>query len=148
MADDVMSRLSQALSDPQTMQQVNSVLSQLTGGNAEMEASTQAAASSSPSPDISSMLSSLLAQNSTAQPVQTNAAPSDSGFDMGKLMQIGSMLSSSGENDQNVALLLALKPLLKNESQAKVDRIVRIFKVLAAYPLLRDSGLLGGDLFG
>ncbi len=147
MADDVMSRLSQALSDPQTMQQVNSVLSQLTGGNAEREESTQAAASSS-SPDISSMLSSLLAQNSTAQPVQTNAAPSDSGFDMGKLMQIGSMLSSSGENDQNVALLLALKPLLKNESQAKVDRIVRIFKVLAAYPLLRDSGLLGGDLFG
>ena len=74
--------------------------------------------------------------------------PSDSGIDIAKIMQITNAISQSGQNDQSITLLYALKPMLKDENQVKVDRIVKIFKLLAAYPLLRDSGLLGGDLFG
>lgn len=45
-------------------------------------------------------------------------------------------------------LLLALRPLLKEENQAKIDRLIKVFKLFAVYPALKESGLLGGDLLG
>ena len=63
-------------------------------------------------------------------------------------MQLTSIISQANKSDKNVELLLALKPLLKEENQAKIDRLIKIFKLFAIYPLLKESGLLGGDLFG
>lgn len=57
-------------------------------------------------------------------------------------------MAQSNKSDKNVELLLALKPLLKEENQAKIDRLIKIFKFFAVYPALKESGLLGGDLFG
>lgn len=113
------------------------------------------------------MLSSLMAgmggqsvqqgqQGQTVQSSQPNAAaqpsppapPAGDMPDIARIMQIGSVISSSGANDKNIALLYALKPLLKEENQKKVDRLVKIFRLMAAYPLIKESGLLGGDLFG
>ena len=64
------------------------------------------------------------------------------------LMQLGTVISSANKSDKNVDLLLALRPLLKEENQVKIDRLVKIFKLFAIYPALKESGLLGGDLFG
>lgn len=74
--------------------------------------------------------------------------PAQDTADIGKLMQIGSLLASSGAEDKNIALLNSMRPLLSEENRRKVDRLVKIFRLMAAYPLLRDSGILGGDLFG
>lgn len=71
-----------------------------------------------------------------------------SGFDIAKLMQLQSIMTQANKSDKNVELLLALKPLLKEENQIKINRLVKIFKLFAIYPLLKESGLLGGDLFG
>ena len=38
--------------------------------------------------------------------------------------------------------------LLKEENQVKIDRLIKIFKLFAVYPALKESGLLGGDLLG
>ena len=37
---------------------------------------------------------------------------------------------------------------IKEENQIKIDRLVKIFRLFAIYPALKESGLLGGDLFG
>ena len=48
----------------------------------------------------------------------------------------------SVSEDKNAGLLLALKPLLKEERQAKVDKAVKMLKLFAVWSVLKDSGLL------
>ena len=40
-------------------------------------------------------------------------------------------------------LLLALKPLLREENRAKVDTAVKLLKLASLLPLLKDTGLFG-----
>lgn len=116
--------------------------------------------------DISKLLASIAGgnnqqnNNSSAQENQSNpSAISDSvsqnqqnsnqmPFDIGKIMALGNMISNASKSDKNTDLLLALKPHLKEEKQDKVDRVIKIFKLISIWPAIRDSGLLGGDLFG
>lgn len=83
-----------------------------------------------------------LRKASLAQATQTG------GLDIAKLMKIQSIMQSASKPDKNIQLLLALRPLLKEENQAKIDRLIKIFKLFAVYPALKESGLLGGDLLG
>ena len=112
-----MNALSQAMSDPATAAQVNGLISALTGDKGS--GGTPQAANS-------------------ADNVPTEQ---ESGADMAKLMQIGTAVMQGGQNDPNIALITALKPLLKEETQHKADRVVKILRIMSAYPLLRDSGI-------
>ena len=38
--------------------------------------------------------------------------------------------------------------MMKAENQAKIDRLIKLYRLMAIYPALKKSGLLGGDLFG
>ena len=67
---------------------------------------------------------------------------------MAKLLKLQAIMQQANKHDKNVDLLLALRPLMKEENQVKIDRLIKIFKLFAVYPLLKESGLLGGDLFG
>lgn len=60
-----------------------------------------------------------------------------------KLMDIFSKLS---EEDKDTKLLMALKPYLRTENQAKLQRAAMLMKIMSIIPLLRDSGL-SGNLF-
>ncbi len=172
--DDLMSKLSDVLNDPQSMQQISQLASMFGAGADNSSDSGAGNISGSGNTnkdnsggmgDLSSMLSSLMAgmggqsgqqgqtghsgqqANAAAQP-SPPSPPAGDMPDLARIMQIGSVISSSGANDKNIALLYALKPLLKEENQKKVDRLVKIFRLMAAYPLIKESGLLGGDLFG
>lgn len=57
-----------------------------------------------------------------------------------KLMDIFSKLS---EEDKDTKLLMALKPYLRTENQAKLQRAAMLMKIMSIIPLLRDSGLSG-----
>ena len=86
-------------------------------------------------------------------PQQSNSVPqSDANpfgnIDIGKIAQLSTVMSQAKKSDKNVDLLLALRPMLKEENQIKIDRLIKIFKLFAIYPALKESGLLGGDLFG
>lgn len=60
-----------------------------------------------------------------------------------KLMDVFSQLNST---DKNTELLLALKPHLREENRAKVDKAVKLMKLMSVFMLLRESGL-GDKLF-
>lgn len=53
-----------------------------------------------------------------------------------KLMDIFSKLS---EEDKDTKLLMALKPYLRTENQAKLQRAAMLMKIMSIIPLLRDS---------
>ena len=136
---DLMSKLQSVLGDEQSMKQLSEIASALSSETPE-----QASANNS-QPDFAQLLKSLnLDQAQQAQPVQ----PANSGLDVSKLLALQTIMQQANRQDKNVDLLLALRPLLKEENQAKIDRLIKIFKLFAVYPALKESGLLGGDLFG
>ena len=137
---DLMSKLQSVLGDEQSMKQLSEIASALSSETPE-----QASAGNS-QPDFAQLLKSLNLEQpqQTAQP----AAPAGNGLDVSKLLALQTIMQQANRQDKNVDLLLALRPLLKEENQAKIDRLIKIFRLFAVYPALKESGLLGGDLFG
>lgn len=75
-----------------------------------------------------------------------------SGFDFGgidieMLLKLQSLMASM-KDDKNSELLLALRPHLQDKNKQKVDQAVKILKLLSLLPIIKESGLLGGDFFG
>ena len=63
------------------------------------------------------------------------------GINIDMFMTIGEIMSKMSEQDKNTELLLALKPHLRDENQAKIDTAVRLFRLISLLPYLKDSGL-------
>ena len=129
--DDMMSKLQSVLNDEESMNQIKKLAEMLGQGNGEEM------------PD----LSSLFGSNSNSNNDESEKKPGDFNFDMSKLLAIQKLLQQANQKDKNTDFLYALKPLLKNDSQVKIDRVTKVFKLLAIWPLIKESGLLGGDLF-
>lgn len=96
--------------------------------------------------DLSALLGQFAAAGgSTAETTAENTSSGESLFGdldletIMKLMEAFSRLNSSG--DKNTELLLALKPHLRDENRAKVDRAIKLMKLLSVLMLLRESGL-------
>ena len=145
-----MSKLQSVLNDEESMKQIKDLAGMLGSEMGESEKPIQQTESPQNSNiDFSNILANLggaLGGQSAEQPKES--LPSSNSMDMQKIMQLTSIISQANKSDKNVDLLLALKPLLKEENQVKIDRLIKIFKLFAIYPLLKESELLGGDLFG
>lgn len=73
-------------------------------------------------------------------------------IDISKLGELLGQLKASSQEDNNIAFLTALKPLLKEKNQEKVQKAIKLLKLLNLLPIIRQSGLFddetGGDIFG
>ena len=63
------------------------------------------------------------------------------GLDFSKIMSIMSVFNSQ-QNDRRSELLLALKPHLSLERREKVDKAVKLLKIVSLLPVLKEQGLL------
>ena len=61
------------------------------------------------------------------------------------IMKMQKIFSKMQADNDDIALLRALRPHIKNEK--KVDDAIRIMQLLNALPALKESGLFGGGLF-
>ncbi len=113
--DDLFGKMQELLSDPESMKQIA---------------------------ELAQMLES---ETASAPPPAEDCPPPESGglpFDPLMLLKIGEMMNSMQNPDENTALLLALRPHLKAERQERVDRAVKILKLLHVYSTLKESGML------
>ena len=69
-----------------------------------------------------------------------------SNIDADTLLKLMDIFSKLSEEDKDTKLLMALKPYLRTENQAKLQRAAMLMKIMSIIPLLRDSGL-SGNLF-
>lgn len=138
-----MNKIQNVLNDEESMKQIKELADMLTADNGGQSEAPQ----SSQNMDFSQLLQSLggVSPPAESKPAQATQA---GGLDIAKLMKIQSIMQTASKPDKNIQLLLALRPLLKEENQAKIDRLIKIFKLFAVYPALKESGLLGGDLLG
>ena len=79
-------------------------------------------------------------------PESQQSEPAAPPFDLTKLMAVGQALQQMQE-DENVQLLLALKPHLSAERAKRTDKAVRMLRLYTAAGILRENGLLQ-DFFG
>lgn len=144
--DDLMSKIQSVLNDKESMEQLNQLaqmFSQPQGAQGQAAQQTAPPPVQNNVPDIAPLLAGLSQQS--VQGGQQQAQPS---FDMNKLIALQSVMARASQPDKNRDFLIALRPLLKEGSQRKVDKLISLFKIMAVLPALKESGLLGGDLLG
>lgn len=124
-----MNKLQSVLSDEESMKQIRELADMLSGqGENSMTGETGP-------PSAQSM----------QVPGKTDPAPMP---DITALLKFGAAAREACANDKNIALLLALRPLMKAENQHKIDKAIKLLRLLDLYPVIKQSGLNGGDLFG
>lgn len=112
--DDLFGKMQSVMSDPESMKQLKEL--------AELIGNDEGAA--------------------TSEQTETHEESSDDiGFDIGKILELSSLLGSSG-NSKDTELLLALKPHLKEERRKKVDKAVKLMKMLDMWEKVKDMGIL------
>jgi hypothetical protein len=162
--DDLTSKISNLLSDPNTMQQIQALsgmLSQNSGEKQENSMATPEPANNNAGNNknqidanaLSGLLASLSSSNNNPAPPPSN--PSNNSFGgmnpdmMNMMMKIAPMFSSINKDDKSTNLLNALRPFLKQERQGKLEEASKMIQMMRLIPLLKSSGILGslGNLF-
>ncbi|MCH5354117.1 MAG: hypothetical protein J1E06_11735 [Acutalibacter sp.] len=151
--DDLNQQINQILSDPQSMQQLQSMASALGLGNNQQAAPPPAAPAAPANGGIdpsalAGMLSTLGAAN---PPAPAPAQPALGGITpelLQTVSRLAPLLSQVNREDDSTRLLQALRPLLSEKRQKKLDEAVKILQMMRLMPLLKDSGLFSGLLSG
>ena len=89
---------------------------------------------------IRNMAAGLLGNVEAVPPSKVEEEPIMPDIDIAKLMKIMGSLGGR-KNDERTGLLLALKPHISEKRRERVDRAVKILKLLDLLPLLQDSGI-------
>ena len=149
--EDISQQINQILSDPQSLQQLQSMASAL-GLNAPAPAAAPEAAPPPPAapaqPDLSALAGALGALGGQGQPQNSLGGLADNTQLLGMVTRLAPLLSQAGREDDSTRLLRALRPLLGPERQKKVDEAMRILQMMRLLPLLKESGVFSGLLSG
>ncbi|MDR2532518.1 MAG: hypothetical protein LBC82_06715 [Oscillospiraceae bacterium] len=62
-------------------------------------------------------------------------------IDLEMLMKAGEIFARFNSPDKNTELLRALKPHMREENREKIDTAIKLIKITALLPFLRESGL-------
>ncbi len=62
--------------------------------------------------------------------------------DIGKLIGLAEILGTSASDNKDTELLLALRPHLSEERRKRVDKAVKMLKMISVISAAKDSGLL------
>lgn len=137
--DDLTSKIESLLNSPDGMQKIQAAMAALGQSAPETGADSVAPPAPSAEPDMISQLLSSLGGGSSDS---ASAKPeSDSGGmpDLGKLMQFLPLLSGMNGDDENTALLKALRPHLHGEREKRVDDAIQMMKFMKLVPLITDQ---------
>ena len=124
--DDIMGKLGEILSDPESVKQITEL--------AQMFMSETGNNKNNPSENTADSERKEISENS--------GDGLFSGFDFSKLMKIQEIMGAVSGKDKNAELLLALKPHLSPEKQKKADKAIKLLKLLTIWNIIKDSGIL------
>ena len=124
--DDLSAMIQNLLQDPQSVAQIQNLAKSLGLGDS---APSTASPENIP-PTMLQGLLPILPQNEKPDPM------------VSALLRAAPLLSTVKKEDDATRFLAALRPLLSEPRQKKLDEAGRILRLLRILPLLRDSGLL------
>lgn len=127
--EDIIGKIGELLSDKESMQQLSELAQMFTAQEqteCEDEAENEQADCKSEGDE---------SDNSSED-------SSTGGFDFGMLFRLQEIMGTFSQKDKNSELLMALKPHLCEERQEKVDKAVKLLRLLAVFSILKESGIL------
>lgn len=141
--DDLSQQLQSILSDPQTMGRLQGLLNSL--GKDQGEAPAEPAAPAGP--DLSALLGAL-GVGQASKPQESAGGTGLMGLNPQALSLMTRLAPLLNREDDATRLLRALRPLLSEGRQKKVDEAIQILQMLRLLPLLKESGVFSGLLSG
>lgn len=136
-----MDKVQEILSDPESLKQIQELANMLGSDTNSFQTTENQNQSFQQSDNVESYSTE---QNTSFQNNDDFAQDETSGagsFDFGMIFQLLQLFNSTS-NSQDEALLLALKPYLKEERQVKVDKAIKLMKAYDIFMTAKDSGLL------
>lgn len=120
------------------------------GANTNNSQQSKANTTNSEQPDLTSLLSALGNNNNSNNNMPVATTPQNNksdglGIDFGTIMKLQGLMQTASQNDKTTDLLIALKPLLNEKRQVKVDKAVKLMKIWALYNVAKDSGIINID---
>ena len=88
---------------------------------------------------IQAMASSLGLGGDTSPPPPPANKPA---VELSNRSALGPLLARGQQEDDSTRLLMALRPMLSAEKQDKLDKAVRMLKLMRMIPFIKDSGIL------
>ena len=110
--DDIMERISELLSDEESVKQ------------------------------LSELAQMLVSEDGSASDTDNAEKQSDEQPDLGAVLKLSSLVGAVSNDSKNTDLLRALKPHLSADKQKRVDKAIKLMKLLAMWNIAKDSGLL------
>lgn len=120
--DDLSSKISEILSDPQAIEQIKG-LGEMLGMNNTSSAPIHKEESSKSDNMLSNMLGGV---SPSMLSMMTKLAP---------------LMSDLNKEDDTTRLLFALRPFLSDERKKKLDEASKILKMMKLLPLVKDIGI-------
>ncbi len=159
---DLNEQLNKILSDPQSMQQIQGMLSALTSSGTQQEAPPPKPAPEQATPQRQtqqsggidpSALEGLLGTlgGSSPQPAASTGGNLTGGLTpelLQTVTRLAPLLGQVNREDDSTRLLRALRPLLGEARQKKLDEAIKILQMMRLLPLLKESGVFSGLLSG
>lgn len=135
--DDLAEKIQSILSDEESLKQIGELAAMLGLGDPQ----------SAPPPPSANQSSPGAVFQPQSKP-RENPGDLPGNINIGALMSLANAFKSYAAEDDNIRLIMALKPLLSEEKRAKADKVIKILKLINLLPLIKDSGILGGDFLG
>ncbi len=128
--DDLNKKISDLLGSPDGMARIQSMMEALgIGGDGGESAPVSDSPIPAPAPE-------------TASPPP--AAPAASGGrmpDLSALLKLAPLMGNLNKDDENTALLKALRPYLHGDREKRLDDAIQILRIMKVLPLIQEKGL-------
>ena len=112
--DDIMGKISELLSDEESVKQLSELAQMLVSDGEKNDGNDE----------------------------KTERTVSEDQPDIASMLRLTSLIGEASKQDKNTDLLLALKPHLGSEKQKRVDKAIKLLKLLAIWNIAKESGLL------
>lgn len=93
-----------------------------------------------------SELAAMLGLGESDSSSEPNSQIPENSPDIAKAMSILSIINQAKADDENICFLSALRPLLAEQTQPRVDKAIKLLRLLNLLPALKE--LEGDDIFG
>ncbi len=91
---------------------------------------------------LSELAQMLVSEDGSSSDTDNAEKQSNEQPDLGAVLKLTSMMGAASTGSKNTDLLRALKPHLSEDKQKRVDKAIKLMKLLAMWNIAKDSGLL------
>lgn len=147
--DDILAKVQEILDDPQKLEGFKNLASSLINSDDKIQSLEQTQSnendlqneSNNNNFDVEGILNNLI-QNKNGEHINLNKDQIEIPFNMDVILKLKNAMSIMNQDDKNIAFLRALRDLLDDSRQQKVDNAIKIMRIVKLLPLIKDLNIL------